>query len=175
MSKFLRVETMLIPGARVGLLIRYTCKEIRADIQCFLNCFFYFCFLSGDPDQQLQLPQQFHQLHIMAAMLGSNNNKVLRQQLCQDSSNSTIFNTITKAFSSQQLIILPRTIIIHHKIIIKIMKRNHQTEMESYSIVPRTTVRILRIILSPMSTLVQSLYKARHELFSRKKYIKEKN
>ena len=165
---------MVIPGAtfipesRVGLLIRYTCKEKRVDIQCFLIVL-YFCFLSGDPDQQLQLPQQFHQLHIMAAMLGSNNNKVLRQQLCQDSNNSTIFNTITKAFSSQQLIILPRTIIIHHKIIIKIMKRNHQTEMESYCIVPRTTVRILRIILSPMSTLVQSLYKARHELFSRKK------
>merc|ERR1712008_586099 len=46
--------------------------------------------------------------------------------------------------------------------------------MESYCIVPRTTVRILRIILSPMSTLVQSLYKARHEFFSRKKYIKKK-
>ena len=136
----------------------------------------YFCFLSGDPDQQLQLPQQFHQLHIMAAMLGSNNNKVLRRQLCQDSNSSSIFNTITKAFSSRQLIILPRTIIIHHKItIIKIMKRNHQTEiMESYCIVPRTTVRILRIILSPMSTLVQSLYKARHELFSRKKILKKK-
>ena len=134
----------------------------------------YFLFL-GDPDQQLQLPQQFHQLHIMAAMLGSNSNKVLRWQLCQDSSNSSIFNTITKAFSSRQLIILPRTIIIHHKIIIKIMKRNYQTEiMESYCIDPRTTVRILRIILSPMSTLVQSLYKARHELFSRKKILKKK-
>ena len=110
----------------------------------------------------------------MAAMLGSNSNKVLRRQLCSDSSSSSIFNTITKAFSSRQLIILPRTIIIHHKIIIKIMKRNHQTEMESYCIDPRTTVRILRIILSPMSTLVQSLYKARHELFSRKKILKKK-